>query len=247
MSKTPPPLLGFNNNVKHRGRVFHIQTEDSGVKRPHVITLLFADGGRIVKSKKTIYAEHVGLTDLPQVVRRLMKEQHKAMFIALRGGEFDDVIEGICGPHLAAAAVPKPQAAPEVEAAAAAPAASAATVGTPVRASVPPPSTEGRPRRLSNPNLQRVDPEQARALTSQVTELDLDVDSHLDAPPEVRHTPAHGTPLLRDVDANRYAPSRPAAIFDSKPDGSSIFGGGISEQSLDDVILSYIADDLDES
>src|SRR5207253_2105361 len=47
---------------------------------------------------------------------------------------------------------------------------------------------------------------------------------------------------------NRYAPSRPAAIFGSnKPhEGSSIFGEDlISEKSLDEVILSYLAEDLD--
>ena len=41
MPKTPPPLLGFNNNVRHRGRVFHIQREDSGIKIPRIVTHLF--------------------------------------------------------------------------------------------------------------------------------------------------------------------------------------------------------------
>src|SRR5436853_3548334 len=44
--------VGFNNNVKYKGQVFHIQTEDSGLDKPHVITHLFADGGRIIKSHK---------------------------------------------------------------------------------------------------------------------------------------------------------------------------------------------------
>jgi hypothetical protein len=83
------PQLGFNNNVRHKGRVFHIQTEDSGVKHPHVITHLFADGGRILKSTKTSYAEFLGEEELAKKVRSLMQEQHKAMFIALRGGKFD--------------------------------------------------------------------------------------------------------------------------------------------------------------
>ena len=51
--KAPSPLLGFNNNFKHKGSVYHIQTEDSGIKHPHIITHLFADGGRILKSIKT--------------------------------------------------------------------------------------------------------------------------------------------------------------------------------------------------
>src|SRR5690348_1895778 len=87
------PLLGFNNNVKHRGRLFHIQTEDSGIKHPHVITHLFADGGRILKTVKTSYAEHLGNERLSDLVRELMKEQHKTMFIALRDGEFDHVFD----------------------------------------------------------------------------------------------------------------------------------------------------------
>ena len=93
--KSPSPLLGFNNNVRHKGRVFHIQTEDSGVKHPHVITHLFADGGRIVRSTKTSYAEYVGDEEMPRKVRALMQEQHKAMFIALRACKFDHLLEGI--------------------------------------------------------------------------------------------------------------------------------------------------------
>ncbi|MCS6798669.1 MAG: hypothetical protein NZ898_09075 [Myxococcota bacterium] len=90
--KAASPLLGYNHNIRHRGRIFHVQTEDSGLKHPHVITHLFADGGRIVATKKTSYAEHLGSEDWPEVVRRLMQEQHKAMVIALRDGQFDEQI-----------------------------------------------------------------------------------------------------------------------------------------------------------
>jgi hypothetical protein len=93
MSKHTSPLLGYNNNVRHKGRVFHIQTEDSGIKRPHVITHLFMDGGRILKSIKTSYAEHVGSDNLADTVRAMMKEQHKAMVVALREGQFDHMLE----------------------------------------------------------------------------------------------------------------------------------------------------------
>lgn len=91
--KVNSPQLGFNNNVRHKGRVFHIQTEDSGIKHPHIITHLFADGGRILKSTKTSYAEFLEDQELPKKVRALMQEQHKAMFIALRAGKFDHMLE----------------------------------------------------------------------------------------------------------------------------------------------------------
>jgi hypothetical protein len=86
------PQLGFNNNVRHKGRVFHIQTEDSGAKHPHIITHLFADGGRILKSTKTSYAEFLEEAELAKKVKSLMQDQHKAMFIALRAGKFDHML-----------------------------------------------------------------------------------------------------------------------------------------------------------
>ncbi|HEU4409883.1 MAG TPA: FHA domain-containing protein [Polyangiaceae bacterium] len=86
--------VGYNNNVRYKNQVFHIQTEDSGVKRPHIITHLFADGGRILKSYKRTYAHLLGTDRLSDQVRALMKGQHKEMYIALREGKFDDIIEG---------------------------------------------------------------------------------------------------------------------------------------------------------
>lgn len=88
------PVLGYNTNVRHGGKLFHIQTEDSGIKHPHIITHLFADGGRIVSTKKTNYAERLDEEDLHGIVKGLMKDQHKAMFVALRDGAFDEA-EGI--------------------------------------------------------------------------------------------------------------------------------------------------------
>jgi len=41
---------GFNHNIKHKGRIFHVQTEDSGPKNPHIITHLFV-GGNILADR----------------------------------------------------------------------------------------------------------------------------------------------------------------------------------------------------
>ncbi len=90
MAASPSPLVGYNTNVRHKGKLYHIQTEDSGVKRPHVITQLFADGGRILASEKTSYEEHLQVDNLAVVVKKLMQEQHKRVFIALRDGVYDE-------------------------------------------------------------------------------------------------------------------------------------------------------------
>ena len=82
-------VLGFNHNIQYKGEIFHIQTEDSGVSTPHIITLLYR-GGIIVASKKTSYADIIKVENLEQVVEELMKEQHKEMLRRLKSGEFDE-------------------------------------------------------------------------------------------------------------------------------------------------------------
>ncbi len=86
--------VGFNNNVKYNNHVFHIQTEDSGLSKPHIITHLFADGGRIIKSHKRSYAELVSRPDVGLQVKTLMKGQQMEMIVALRDGKFDAIIAG---------------------------------------------------------------------------------------------------------------------------------------------------------
>jgi hypothetical protein len=189
--KGPSPLLGYNTNVRHGGKLFHIQTEDSGLKHPHIITHLFADGGRIIASRKTSYAEHVGAENVQEVVKQLMREQHKAMFIALRDGEYD---EG------------------EVEA-------------------IPIPLDE---------------------ITSEVPVIPIeprDTDA-LERAAARFETTAGGRPAPA-VTPGLYRSTRPAVEVagrgDSRPP-ESIFGSDLlSEKSLDEVILSYLSEDLDES
>jgi hypothetical protein len=83
-------VVGFNHNIKHKGKMYHIQTEDSGLENPHIITHLFV-GGNILASKKTSYADIVGAENLGQVVRELMEEQHKEMLRNLINGVYDDL------------------------------------------------------------------------------------------------------------------------------------------------------------
>jgi hypothetical protein len=90
MSDAKQMVGGFNHNVKHRGLVYHVQTEDSGLQNPHIITHLFV-GGNILASKKTSYADIARAENLPQVVRELMEEQHKEMLRNLINGVYDDI------------------------------------------------------------------------------------------------------------------------------------------------------------
>lgn len=81
-------VRGFNHNVKHKGKIYHIQTEDSGIETPHIITLLY-EGGTIKAREKTSYADIIKVDDLETVVKELMEEQHKGMLKKLVSGAFD--------------------------------------------------------------------------------------------------------------------------------------------------------------
>jgi hypothetical protein len=83
-------VTGFNHNIKHKGSVYHVQTEDSGVNNPHLITHLFV-GGNILASKKTSYSDILNAENLPEVVRELMEEQHKEMLRNLINGVYDNI------------------------------------------------------------------------------------------------------------------------------------------------------------
>ncbi|MDD5285611.1 MAG: hypothetical protein PHD54_07105 [Desulfuromonadaceae bacterium] len=82
-------VLGFNHNVQYKGETFHVQTEDSGVANPQIVTLLFR-GGVILCSQKISYSDILKMERVEEVVEGLMKEQHKNMMRRLKSGEFDD-------------------------------------------------------------------------------------------------------------------------------------------------------------
>ncbi len=79
-------LVGYNTNVSYKGTVYHVQTEDSGLKNPHIITLLY-NKGAILARKKVSYADIAADPDYKEQARELMKEQHKAMIRELIAGK----------------------------------------------------------------------------------------------------------------------------------------------------------------
>ncbi len=82
------PILGYNHNVRYRGLVFHVQTEDSGVLAPHLFTHLF-HSGVIVSTRKYVYDSDA----TEETIKALMQAQHKVALKELKGGKFDDKID----------------------------------------------------------------------------------------------------------------------------------------------------------
>jgi len=88
-------ITGCNTNVRHGGRTFHVQTEDSGRGRPHIISHVY-HGGTIIASEKREYGEHVDLDSecesVDKEVRERIESQHSSMLKRLADGEFDAAI-----------------------------------------------------------------------------------------------------------------------------------------------------------
>ncbi len=85
-------IPGFNHNIRYKDVLYHIQTEDSGTENPVVTTLLYR-GGTILASKRTSYSDIVKSDKMEEVVKEIMKEQHKMMLLDLKNGVFDEVKE----------------------------------------------------------------------------------------------------------------------------------------------------------
>lgn len=81
-------ITGFNTDVKHKNRVFHIQTEDKGDANPYVESLVYV-GGEILATKKTSYADVVKEGKDDHAVQDLMEQQHRTMIAAIQRGRFD--------------------------------------------------------------------------------------------------------------------------------------------------------------
>jgi len=243
-------LPGFNHNIKHNGRIYHVQTEDSGVSNPHIITHLFV-GGNILATKKTSYADIVNADNLTVVVRELMEEQHKAMLRNLVNGVYDGL--DLPGKPAEPAAAP----APAKQAPKPAP--------SPAPEKFPKPGTPPRTVPAMPAHAAPTQPEMPAVGGGQV---------YKPPPPEKIPTqpkPVKPAPRVTVRPAKPAAkPAPPAQAKQEKPaeelppevvaarrmadrpkpkdtTGPTIFGEDlISEKSLDEVILGYLAGDGEE-
>lgn len=82
-------ITGFNTDVKHETKVFHVQTEDRGLANPVVESLVYV-GGEILLSKKSPYGDLItGDRVDEKALREMMDLQHRRVIEAVRRGRLD--------------------------------------------------------------------------------------------------------------------------------------------------------------
>jgi len=269
--KAGAPVVGFNHNVQYGPRVYHVQTEDSGLPHAHYITHIFV-GGNIVASMKSSYVDLVDAEpDFPKAVRILMEAQHKAMLKRLISGEFSDLAERLSAPHYEPGVLATGQTGPAaVNAGGAAPPPPPPRAPAPLlpkaKASLPKQMTSSPPRPAPRPAPQQpvwepappgASPPSAPRVPGgplpQTTRVPPQARPPQGPPPKMTPT---SSPVVRPAARGgaRPAAARPQNIFadDSRPveaphdDLPTLFAEElISEKSLDEVILAFLSSDLE--
>ncbi|MCE1228308.1 MAG: hypothetical protein LWX11_02285 [Firmicutes bacterium] len=82
-------ITGYNTDVRHGHRIFHVQTEDKGLANPRIETLIYV-GGEILDSYRSSY-EDLLQTGVPaeSIIQSRMDEQHRMVIRDIKSGKYD--------------------------------------------------------------------------------------------------------------------------------------------------------------
>lgn len=83
-------ITGYNTDVEHNGVVYHVQTEDKGLRTPVILSLVYT-GGAILASKRSPYDDLIASGfDEKALVERL-ERQHKLICAAVHTGRIEEL------------------------------------------------------------------------------------------------------------------------------------------------------------
>jgi len=95
-------ITGFNTDVRHNDKVYHVQTEDKGRQNPKIESLVYV-GGEILDSCRTQYDEDKSQLS-EEGIMALLEGQHKRVIRAIKLGRYDEAkpleYEGFSGRDL---------------------------------------------------------------------------------------------------------------------------------------------------
>src|SRR2546423_15307366 len=83
-------ITGFNTDIEHNGTIYHVQTEDKGLRSPIILSLIYV-GGEILASKRAPYDDLVANGFDPQALAERLQRQHKLICAAVSAGRIDDL------------------------------------------------------------------------------------------------------------------------------------------------------------
>jgi|SRR5436309_2086206 len=81
-------VTGFNTDVQHGGKTYHVQTEDKGQQNPIIETLIYM-GGEILAARRTSYADLLSKGIDEREIGERIETQHNRMILDVRDGKYD--------------------------------------------------------------------------------------------------------------------------------------------------------------
>ena len=82
-------ITGFNTDVRHGNRVYHVQTEDKGLSNPKIETLIYV-GGEILDNYRSSYEDLLASPPIVDAaIQSRMDEQHRAVIRDIKNGKYD--------------------------------------------------------------------------------------------------------------------------------------------------------------
>jgi len=83
-------LTGFNTDVEYDGVVYHVQTEDKGLRTPFILSLVYT-GGAILASKRSPYDDLIAGGFDESILAQRLSRQHKLICAAVHAGRIEDL------------------------------------------------------------------------------------------------------------------------------------------------------------
>lgn len=112
-------ITGFNTDVKHGDTVYHVQTEDKGVKNPLILSLIYVKG-TILDAFRIRYEDFLASNQFSEaLLQKILEFQHRQIVGAIKRGKYEkgmaleDYVEGDFVFPLTSATEPLPVPKPE--------------------------------------------------------------------------------------------------------------------------------------
>lgn len=83
-------ITGYNTDVEYDSVTYHVQTEDTGLQTPVIVTLVYA-GGAILASKRTPYDDLISVGFDEEALTKRLQRQHKLICAAVHAGRIEDL------------------------------------------------------------------------------------------------------------------------------------------------------------
>ena len=96
-------MAGFNTDIKYKGALFHVQTQDVGPSARCIESLIYKSG-KLLSSRKGFYTSFLGSPQLQEKIQQLLEEQHGAVLKEIAEGKFEHYLspdEKLAGPDKA--------------------------------------------------------------------------------------------------------------------------------------------------